>query len=74
MVPTDTNVITLPHTPGNGRSRKDPETPDIVHDINERQCAEQARTWLALLVDSCSDAIIGKTLDGIIVSWNNAAV
>ena len=73
MVPTDTNAITLPHTPGNGRSRKDPETLAIVHDINERQCAEQARTWLALLVDSCSDAIIGKTLDGIIVSWNNAA-
>ena len=73
MVPTDTNVVTLPHTPGNGRSRKEPETLAIVHDINERQCAEQARTWLALLVDSCSDAIIGKTLDGIIVSWNNAA-
>lgn len=73
MVPTDTNVVPLPHTPGTGRSRKEPETLAIVHDINERQSMEQARNWLSLLVDSCSDAIIGKTLDGVIVSWNNAA-
>ena len=73
MVPTETNVVPLPHTSGTGRNRREPESLAIVHDIHERQCVEQARTWLALLVDSCGDAIIGKTLDGVIVSWNNAA-
>ena len=73
MVPTDTNAVLLPHTPATGRSRKELETRTVVHGINERQPAEHTRTWLALLVDSCSDAIIGKTLDGVIVSWNNAA-
>ena len=73
MVPTDTNAVPLPHTPATGRSRKELETRTVVHGINERQPAEHTRTWLALLVDSCSDAIIGKTLDGVIVSWNNAA-
>src|ERR1039458_9050457 len=36
----------------------------IVHDISERQKAEQTRSLLASIVESSDDAIIGEVLDG----------
>jgi PAS domain S-box-containing protein len=42
-------------------------------DIVERKKIEAASYFLASIVQSSEDGIIGKTLDGIIVSWNTAA-
>ncbi|MDD1685964.1 PAS domain S-box protein [Methanoregula sp.] len=42
-------------------------------DITERKKAEEERAALASIVDHSDDAIIGKSLDGIIRSWNSGA-
>lgn len=45
----------------------------IARDITERLRAEQVQANLAAIVESSDDAIIGKTLEGIITSWNAGA-
>ena len=45
----------------------------VVRDVSERHRAAVDRQRLAAIVESSGDVIIGKTLDGIVTSWNQAA-
>jgi two-component system CheB/CheR fusion protein len=63
--------------PYRGRMKDPKDSPDgVVLTLTDISAFEQTRAKLAELsaiVESSDDAIIGKTLDGVITSWNNGA-
>jgi PAS domain S-box-containing protein len=44
-----------------------------IRDISERMLAEEPRNRLAAIVESSDDAILSKTFEGIVTSWNASA-
>lgn len=71
---TDENVVDLTlRQHESNRSREKSETLAVVHPICVHQQAENAQQWLSMIVGSSSDAIIGQSLEGVILSWNPAA-
>jgi len=45
----------------------------IKQDVTERKAADAARQFLAAIVESTDDAVVGANLDGRIVTWNRGA-
>src|SRR5947209_4882410 len=46
---------------------------DPLQDIANMQNPDIAKFWLAAIIESAEDAIVSKTLQGIITSWNKGA-
>jgi PAS domain S-box-containing protein len=54
-------------------SKLPPDNQNMKDRLAELLGGELAPYWLASIIETADDAIISKTLDGIITSWNNGA-
>jgi PAS domain S-box-containing protein len=59
--------------PGDDSLANLPEHKPTIDSPFEQQGDDIARYWLSAIIESAEDAIITKTLDGVITSWNKGA-
>jgi PAS domain-containing protein len=48
-------------------------TQSFTRDVTDRKRAAETHELLAAIVEASDDAVVSKTLDGVITSWNGGA-
>ncbi len=69
----DTRILSLSLAPVYDSTGQVTALSAIARDVTTRKAAEREHLFLSALVTSSPDAVVGRTVDGTILSWNRGA-